>query len=63
MSKWKIEVTEKVIATNTYLVDAASEKEAKQKMKDEEIEEKISSYEEECKLLDIISIQPFKDVV
>jgi hypothetical protein len=59
--KWKVEVTEKIIATNAFIVDAISEKEAKQKMKNEEIEEQISSYEEDCKLLNIISVQPYKD--
>ena len=59
--KWRAEVTEKIITTNAYIVEAVSEKEAKQKMKDGEAEEQISSYEEDCKILDIISVQPYKD--
>ena len=59
--KWRVEVTEKIIATNAYIVEAVSEKEAKQKMKDEEVEEQIYSNEEDCKLLNIISVQPYID--
>ena len=59
--KWRIEVTEKVIATNIYKVEAETQDEAKEKMLNGETEEMIATYEDESEILSVLSIQPISD--
>jgi hypothetical protein len=59
--KWRIEVAEKVFATNIYKVEAETQDEAKEKMLNGETEEMIATYEDESKILNVLSIQPITD--
>jgi hypothetical protein len=59
--KWRIEVTEKVIATNIYKVEAETQDEAKEKMLNGEIDEMIATYEDESEILSVLSIHPITD--
>jgi len=60
--KWRIEVNETVTQATVYIIEAASQKQAEELVRSDETEmEQLSYYQEERKVNEILSAEPFRE--